>query len=162
METKVFISNLEKFEGEKLPGRWLNLPLPDKVLQKEINEALQNHEAYFIMDCVSPIHIEKFVCLHELNKFLKRLERFNEYNQKKVCFLLNVIGCSPKEAMKEYKAVAYYPGMTLKEMALRMINESDIVNQPNHPKKYIDFDKIVNELIFDGFYETESGLFWYF
>ena len=138
------------------------LPLPDEALQKEIKELLIGYETYFIMDYIGAIKIEKFANLYEFNTFLKRLQRFNESNQQKICFLLNVIECSPEEAMKQYKAVDFYPGMTLKNMALRDIKESDIVIQTANSKKFINFEKIINDLIFDGFYETEDGIFWYF
>ena len=52
--------------------------------------------------------------------------------------------------------------MTLKDMALREIKESDIKNHKATFNRYINFEKIINDLIFDGFYETESGTFWYF
>lgn len=162
MEIKVYLSNLEKFCGTTLVGRWLNLPLSNKYLEREISHVRNGHESFFITDHISLFPIEKFKTLYELNTFLGRFQKFTESNQQRICFLLNVIGCTPEEALKEYRAVAFYPGRTLKGMALSVIHESDIVCQTSSPKKYIDFDKIVNELIFDGFHETESGLFWYF
>ena len=162
MEIKVYLSNMEKFTGTTLVGRWLNLPLSNKNLEKESSVLCNGHEPFFITDHISPFQIEKFKNLYELNTFVRRLEKFTESNQQRICFLLNVIGCSTEEALKEYRAVVYYPNITLKEMALRVIQESDIECQTSSQKKYIDFDKIVNRLIFDGFYETENGLFWYF
>ena len=162
MEIKVYLSNLEKFSGTTLVGKWLDIPLSDKNLEKEIHNLFNGQKAFFIIDHISPFQIEKFKNLYELNIFVRRLERFTESNKQRIFFLLNVIGCTPEEALKQYRAVIYYPNMTLKEMALRMINEGDIIYQTTSPKKFIDFDKIINELIYDGFYETDNGLFWYF
>ena len=162
MKTRIYLSNVSKFIGEKLEGNWIELPLPVEKLQKEIKALLHDYETYFIIDYIGAIKIEKFADLFELNKFLRRLQKFNEYNQHKICFLLNVIGCYPEEAMKEYKAVDFYPGMSLKDIALKDIKESDIINHKATFNRYINFEKIINDLILDGFYETENGTFWYF
>ena len=133
-----------------------------KTNSSSVSCFVYGNETYFVMDYIGAIKIEKFASLFEFNTFLKRLQRFNEYNQQKICFLLNVIGCYPEEAIKQYKAVDFYPGMTLKDMALREVKESDIVVKTANSKKYIDLEKIINYLIFDGYYETENGTFWYF
>ena len=162
MKMSIHISDLEKFIGDTLSGEWLHLPVPEKVLIREIGDVCSNINTYVITEYDGPLNIEQFESVFELNRFLHRLGRLTEQNQKKVCFLINVIGCSPEEAMEQYRVVTYYPDLTLKGIALGMLKESDIISQPSSPKKYIDVEKIMHDLMRDGFYETESGVFWYF
>ncbi len=62
-----------------------------------------------------------------------------------------------KNHWQNIKLLIFYPNITLQDIALKEIKESDIVNHKAVFIRYIDFEKKINDLIFDGFYETENG-----
>lgn len=161
METRIYLTNLAMYNEGQLVGKWLDLPLTEKNLTKELHEVLGDDEEYFITDYESPIKIAEYENLSDLNAFVLQLQDLDEYDQQKILYLLDVMGCTREEALEKYEDVIFYPDMTLQDVASELVEEGIFGDLTDTIKGYIDYDKLARDLSFDGYYETEIGTFWY-
>ena len=161
MEIKIYLTNLAKYNQGRLIGKWLELPLTDEELKTEIREVLGNDEEYFCSDFDAPFRIEEYENLLELSEFVEQLEELDEYDQEKVFYLLDIISYDREEAMERYEDVVYYQSMKLEDVASELIEEGVFGELTDTIKGYIDYEKLARDLSVDGYYETDTGTFWY-
>ncbi len=162
MPIRIFLTNLAKYNEGKLVGQWIDLPIEEDELEKNIRAVLgENDEECFITDYEAPFNIEEFENVSELNRFAEEYESLDEDAQKKVLFLVNVQGCSRDEAVEKHEDVTFYAGMSLKEVAESLVDDGVFGKIPDSIINYIDYEAIARDLSFDGYYETEEGVFWH-
>ena len=161
MDTRIYLTNLAKYNEGRLVGKWVDLPLTDEDLTRELHEVLGDDEEYFITDYESPIKIAEYENLVEFNNFVLQLEELDEYDQQKILYLIHVIGCTRKEALDKYEDVIFYPDITLEDVAIELVEEGIFGSLADTIKGYIDYEKLARDLSIGGYHETENGTFWY-
>lgn len=161
MDTRIYLTNLAKYNEGRLVGKWVDLPLTDEDLTSRLHEVLGNDEEYFITDYESPIKIAEYEDLVELNNFVSQLEELDECDQQKTLYLIEVMGYSRQEALERYDDVIFYPDMTLEDVASELVEEGLFGSLSDTIKGYIDYEKLARDLSVDGYHETEDGTFWY-
>lgn len=158
---RIYLTNLAKYNEGKLVGKWLDLPLDEDELKKELQNILGSDEEYFITDYEAPFEIEEYESPFELNEFAEKLEELDNYDQQKIFYLLEIIGYSREEAMEHYEDVTFYSGMTLEDVACELVDEGIFGELSDTIKGYIDFEKLARDLSIDGYYQTDEGTFWF-
>ncbi len=161
MEVKVYLTNLAKYNEGRLIGKWVELPLDEEDLRREVQEVLGSDEEWFLSDSESPFKIEEYDNLFELNDFVWRLEELDEYDQQRVFYLLEEIGDDWNVALEHYEDVVFYAGMTLADVAYELIEEGVFGELTDTIKGYLDYEKLERDLRVDGYYETDEGVFLY-
>lgn len=161
MNVRIYLTNLAKYNEGKLVGKWLELPLSDEELEKELHEVLGDDEEYFITDYEAPVIIEEYENLSDLNGFAEQFMELDEDEQEKTAFLATELGYSKEEALEKHQDVVFYPGMTLEDVASELVDEGIFGNLNDTIKSYIDYEKLARDLGFDGYCETEKGTFWF-
>jgi hypothetical protein len=161
MNTKIYLTNLVKYNEGRLVGKWISLPLTEETLTKELNEVLGSDEEYFITDYEAAFAIHEYENLNELNEFVTQLYELEEYDQQKILYLIDVIECPRVEALEKYEDVVFYPDMTMEDVAYELTEEGIFGEFSDAIKGYIDYQKLARDLSLDGYHETENGVFWY-
>jgi len=159
MDVRIYLTNLAQYNAGCLIGKWLDLPLDEEELSKEVKAVLGSDEEYFITDYEADFRIEEYENLHELNSFAEALSELDEYEQEKVFYLIESIGYKREEALERHEDVTFYKGMTLEDVAEELISEGCFGSIPDNIQWYLDYEKIARDLSMDGYYETSSGTF---
>jgi len=160
MDIKIYLTNLAKYNAGTLLGKWVNLPIEENVLSKELKEVLGNDEEYFITDYEAPFNIDEYDSLQQLNEFTQKLEDMDDYDQHKLLYLINHSGHERKEALESYEDVEFYQGQSLEDLAGDFVDEGLYGDVPDKIKPYIDYEKLGKDLGFDGYNETSEGVFY--
>jgi hypothetical protein len=161
MDVKIYPMNLAKYNQGKLVGKWLELPLTDEDLNKELGAILGNDEEYFIADYEAPFQISAYCNLFELNEFVEQLKELDESQKEQAVFLINYRSFNWKEALEKSDEVTFYQGMSLEDVAAELVDEGVYGELNNTIKYYIDYTQLAYDLSTDGYFETENGTFWY-
>jgi len=161
METRIYITNLAKYNEGSLVGKWVDLPQEESDLEKEIKKVLGADEEYFITDYEAPFKIEEYESPYKLNEFVDQLDELEDYEQEKVFYLIDHIGYDREEALEKHEDVAFYENMTLEDVAAELVDEGIFGDLSDNIKCYIDYEKLARDLSIDGYHETDKGVFWY-
>ena len=137
MDVKIYLTNLAQYNAGRLVGKWLELPVSEEELARELQAVLGRNEEYFITDYSADFRIED-----------------------KVIYLINCVGYNRQDALEKIEDVIYYQGMTLEEVAEEMVEDGMLGTLSDTVKGYLDFEKIARGLSFDGYHETTKGTFW--
>ena len=161
METRIYITNLAKYNEGRLVGKWVDLPLEESDLEKQIKEVLGNDEEAFITDYESAFKIEEYESPYKLNEFVEQLDELDDCDQQKVFYLIDHIGCDREEALEKHEDVTFYAGQTLEDVAEELIEDGCFGEIPENIRNYIDYEKLARDLGIDGYHETDKGVFLY-
>lgn len=161
MEIKIYLTNLAEYNAGTLVGKWLELPLSDEELEKEMREVLGDDEEYFITDYEAPFNIDEYENLSGLNEFAESVMDLEGNDQESLVFLISDMGFSKEEALEKYQDVVFYPGMTVEDVASELVEEGIFGDLNETIKSYIDYEKLARDLQIDGYYETPKGTFWH-
>ena len=149
--TKIYLSNLAKYNEGKLIGKWIELPCTN--LDAELKAILGDDEEYFITDWETDfLEIGEYSDIFLLNEQAEQADNFDETDIKKIKYLIEYNGCSFDEAIENYEDVELFEDMTMVELAEMFIAETWEV--PEHLAYYIDADKFARDLSMDY---TEIG-----
>jgi len=61
METRIYLTNLAKYNEDRLIRKWIELLLTTEELEKELKQILAGDEEYLITDYEAPFRIEEGV-----------------------------------------------------------------------------------------------------
>jgi len=161
METRIYLTNLAKYNEGVLKGEWLDLPMFEDELQEALDRILGDDEEYFITDYEAPFDIDEHDNLSELNEFCEELERLHDTEQACVLFLIAEIGCTRDGALRDYQDVIFYEGMTLTQVAEEFVDDGLFGDVSDNLKMYIDYGAVGRDLEMDGYHETDKGVFCY-
>jgi len=161
MDTRIYLTNLAKYNEGYLVGEWLDLPMEESDLEKAVKGVLGKDEEYFITDYEAQFRIEEYENPYKLNEFVEQLEELDEYDQEKVFYLLDNSGYTREEALEKHEDVTFYKGMTLEDVAEELVEEGIFGDLSDNIKGYIDYEKLARDLSIDGYCETDKGVFWY-
>ena len=75
--------NLDKYKEGILKGKWVDLPMREEDLEKEINEILGKNEEYYIIDYEGNVKVEEYANIGMLNDIARRLKMESFFEDKK-------------------------------------------------------------------------------
>lgn len=92
---KIFLTNLGKYNEGYLMDEWVKLPVPADKLDEVLERIGINgeYEEYFITDFEAPfanLDISEYSSVEELNDFAARLEELEEWDNEKLCAVLEM------------------------------------------------------------------------
>lgn len=73
---KLYVQSIAKYH-KGIAGKWLELPMEQEKLEKEIQNILGDTEEYFITDYDSPFDISEFANVFELNETIQEIQDLN-------------------------------------------------------------------------------------
>lgn len=157
METKIFLTNLAKYNEGILKGEWVNLPMTKEELNKSLKRILGEDEEYFITDFESEFNINEYENLEELNNFVNTYCQLDEYEKIAVRFLINEQYCSFNEALKDKDNLTIYQADSYQELAYEFVEEGFFGSIPENLEYYVDYEAIAKDLAidyteFEGYY----------
>jgi antirestriction protein len=161
MTIKIWLGSLEAYNSGNLLGEWLELPMDEDKLQAAIDKYTDNGQGdYFIADHECDIKglVGEYSDPIELNTVAETLDSMTDYDTKRVSYLISE-GYKVDEALDKYEDVQFYEGMRLKDVAYELVEEGCFGPIPDSIASYIDYDAIARDLGFDGYCETEAGVF---
>lgn len=158
---RVFITNLGKYNEGELVGKWLDLPCDD--IESELASIGvvddSQYEEYFITDYENDWDyvVDKYESLEELNELAEQLANVDSCgNGDWLCAFMEAEGGSLEDALDNYENVAFYPEMSLEDLARDIVKEQ--YNLPEDVEKYFDYEAYARDLSYEGYTETEYGV----
>lgn len=155
-EIRIYVANLAKYNAGVLSGTWIDLPAVD--LWEQVNSILGDDEEYAIHDYEAPFSISECANLDELNNIAEHLDK--DYDLERFTYLVGE-GHDFDYALQHYEDVTFYQNMNLEEVAEEMVDEGLFGDIADSIKCYIDYSRIARDLSFDGYTETDNGVFCY-
>jgi len=149
----IFVTNLGKYNEEKLIGEWLELPATEEEIQKTLENIGINeeYEKFFITDYESDIEnleIDEFQDIDELNEMAEAIGDFN-YIEIKILdlFLKNYDIQEAIEEVKNHDYYVYEDCENMADVAYMIINESGLLDEmPEIVKIYFDYEAYGKDL----------------
>lgn len=114
-KTKIFLTNLGKYNEGELVGKWLDVPFTDEELEnvlKEIGIDGEEYEEYFISDYetnISYLEIDEYENLDELNNLIYEYEQLNDYEAMKISAMMEISNYDLYEAINKLNDFDFYP-----------------------------------------------------
>jgi len=165
---KIYLTDLAAYNNGYLIGKWVDLPLEQNELNKEVQQILtdgstacgygETHEEWFITDYewedVKLFDMDEYANLEELNKKIQLLQELDPSQLKAVRFLLfEGITTDVVEAIEKADDVIVYEDTTILDRAYELLEECyDVEKLPSIIQNNIDYDGIARGLEMDGTY----------
>lgn len=114
-KTRIFLTNLGKYNEGELVGKWLDVPFTDQELEntlKEIGIDGEKYEEYFISDYetdISYFEIDEYENLDELNNLIYEYERLYDGEAETVNAIMEVYNYNLYEAIDRLDDFTLYP-----------------------------------------------------
>ena len=171
--TRVYITNLGKYNEGKLVGEWVELP----VSETELNEVFKRigisdepdnngnyYEEYFITDFETdmPFEIGEYENIDSLNENVEAWEMLSDYEKDiaTAYVIYNGASCDLEEAIEHCNdGSIYYNCYNEEDVAMVYVEECGILsNVPDILKNYFDYKAYGRDLFIEGkFVEIEFG-----
>lgn len=171
---EVYLTDLAAYNKGFLIGEWVSLPCDNleeklkKILKKGSSLCFfeegyyEEHEEFFITDYeweeVELFKIGEYEDIFQLNEQLSNYTFDNE-DLKKISFLLDQ-GFSFEDSISKIEEVIFYKNMRLEDVAIELIEEGLFGVIPENIQSYIDYEKIGRDLSYDGYTETNEGVYY--
>lgn len=160
----IYIANLEAYNNGYLVGEWLSLPATEEEIADTLERigcgedgaehAIHDYES----DC--GIKVDEYDNIDELNELAQELADLDEDEQNKVFAYLESISSDINKAVENIDRCELYENCeTLEDLARELVDEGCLGDIPDSIANYIDYDAIVRDLGFDGYYETSYGFY---
>ena len=171
---KIYVANLGKYNEGELVGEWLSLPATEEEIEQmyvrikvahydEDGEFVPYYEEDGIIYEETAIHdyesdfdnlsIGEWDSIEELNELAEDIE---PEDIELLDAIIEVTGCTLKEAIDQKWNVTYYSGMSLEDVAYELVE--DCYNLDDFAKRYFDYEAFARDLSFDGYTETKNGV----
>ncbi len=163
---KIFVTNLAKYNEGVLKGEWIYLPMDEMKLQSKINNIIGSDEEFFISDYESPIKIDEYDDIADLNDFAEKLDGIQEKDEVVDAISKDVLGdgYSREELIRILSEREYYvveDVWTESDLAVK-VEESLLPFDYQAAgaagvSNYIDWDAVGMDMIMDGWNITGDG-----
>ena len=163
MKLRVYLTNLGAYNRGKLIGKWLDLPMDENELQKELQSILDEglkdgvvDEEYFITDYetdVEGLTIDEFENVFVLNTLMEEVEKLSEDEQIILQALLIVYFPDLKEAfdfLRKGDYLVYWDVTSERELGEYIVEEGFLGEIPEQIKYYIDYEAIGHDYCLNG------------
>lgn len=160
MEFKIYLTNLGMYNNGELVGKWVNLPCDNLLEELESIgvKAGTEYEEFFITDYENDwgVQVGEYDDLDTLNDLAQKLADVEDKGDGNwLRAFLEAYSDDVEYALDNYEDSAFYPEMSLEEVAEELINECYEV--PEGLENYIDYASYARDLGYDGYTETEYG-----
>lgn len=151
-----YITNLGEYNNGTLVGKWVEFPTTDTL--EEVLEDIGSPEEYFFADYDNDTDIDlgEFEDFGRLNDLAERLEGVDT---DLIAAYVEAYSNDIEDALDHIDDVLWYPGYTLEDVAIEIAN--DCYNIPEEIAAYFDYKKFAQDLRYDGYYETATGVIYY-
>lgn len=182
--TKIYITNLGKYNEGYLVGEWISLPFTEEEINNlfvriklgTINESgeFENgfyengsfYEEWAIHDFETEIEdfeIHEYDNIDELNELIEEIENLKDYEFEEVQALIEATGYALKDCIETQKSggFTYYSGVdSLSDLAEMFVDEGFFGDpkQMGNLVNYIDYESLGRDLGFDGYTVTSNGV----
>lgn len=176
--TKVYITNLGKYNEGELCGKWIELPIEEKDLNKAFDEIKVSHEdeegneikyydavgnpyeEYFFSDFetdIKGLNIEEFSHIEDLNEFINQLEDLTDEEELVLSGLLTEGGYSVEEAIAiviyQQNYNVFYDCFNMADVAEQVVEQCGYLDEmPEHLRNYFDYEAFGRDLEIEGNY----------
>lgn len=162
---KLYFANLAAYNSGKLVGKWFDLEdytSADDLMADVENEVCNgsfNLNEYAIHDFEAPFKVSEYADIDEIQAMID-FSNLDETDQIKAAYLYdNGNYFKLNDCIDNVDDVDFYEGMNLIEVAEQMIEEGLFGDIPKSIANYIDYEAIARDLGFEGYHETEQGVF---
>jgi len=152
-ESKVFITNLAKYNAGELVGEWFTLSEGEEALSKVLKKVLGSDEEYFITDYEADFEISEYDNLNELVEFGTLFDELNEMEQTVVSYYLDHYGLDRSEVLEKMQNDSLmddciiYEADNERELGYAIAECMDI---PKHLEMWIDYEAIGRSEVYNG------------
>jgi antirestriction protein len=160
---RIWLGDLGAYNEGRLVGEWINLPCDEEALAQLVDRYTRGGQGdCYIADYEAPIRHDSFVHMspQKLNEVAEEFEGLSQHDLLRVEYLLGE-GYDIDKALGDYEDVIFYEGMTLKRVAMELVDEGAFGEIPDSIAGYIDYEAIGRDLGFDGYVETPEGVFYF-
>ena len=156
--TKIFITNLGKYNEGELIGEWVTLTATDEEFKAVYNRIGINeqYEEWFITDYntdINGLEIGEYDSIDDLNEFVETLEGLGETEKEAVEAMLEE-GFDFEEAIEKAKDgdyIIYFNCNDMEDVAREYAEETGILNDvPENLQYYFDFESLGRDMSFEG------------
>lgn len=152
--TKVFITNLAKYNAGELVGEWFTLSDGHDELKKVLKRVLGNDEEYFITDYESDFAIAEYDNLKELVDFAIIYDKLPEYQKTVALYMHEYEGVSKSELIEKIVTDTLLDDHIVYEASnereLGEIIADECMSIPENLEQYIDYEKIGRDQVLNG------------
>lgn len=173
MEIKMFVTTQKEYEknSDGVKGVDLVLPMDNKDLENLLiwladgdvsiihnpdNWTIVKFEHNFITD----IKLAECTDIFAINNMAQQIDDLSSYDEERLASIIVGMGYNSIYEILEYLEkldnVTFYPNMTLRDIAHKMVEECN--NLPETAKRYFDYDSFARDLEYDGYIETDWGV----
>lgn len=175
--TKVYITNLGKYNEGELCGKWIELPIEEEDLNKVFDEieichedeegneikyydAVGNpYEEYFFTDLetdIDGLKIPERVSVEDLNEMAEEIDNLYEEEQEILSGLLKEGGYSYEDAISiinNQQYCVFYNCFDMSEVAEQVVEQCGYLDEmPEHLRSYFDYEAFGRDLDIEGNY----------
>lgn len=164
MEMRVYITNLKRYDNEKIVGGWFSLPIDMKCVKERIG-ACDTFLEYAISDYELPFDISETITIKELNYLWEQVIELQDtpiYNEIK-----NIQNTWFKDIYQLLdnlnKINCYEECFSLEDVAKRHVEETGVLALiPKCIRNYINYEALGEDLAINRYLlVTEHGVFEY-
>lgn len=151
MQIRIYMVNGNYRKEDALNGEWLTLPMKYDELEDAFLRISGDDAAWRITDFEAPFMIDWNDDVYAINE---AAAIFAGYDSRLVYALC---GCTENmsqviQILKNGRYLVYYEVECLRDVAERLIKSGYYSNVPAAIKRYIDFDRMVQDLVDDGWH----------
>ncbi len=158
---QIYLTNLSQYNNGFLIGEWLELPCSKDELQDALSRVLGQGDEYFLTDTEGiPFEVGEYDDLYRINQKLEEYEALDEHEKLCVAFLLSE-GYDWTYSMENCEDVILYADESLEDVAFSLIQDGCFGEIPESLSNYIDYSSIARDLSYDGYVQTDQGVFHY-
>ena len=160
--TRIYLTNLGKYNEGILQGEWVDLPIGEEELKKVFERIGINkeYEEYFITDYETDLSIEigEYENIKELNETIEELEDLTDFDIDKANAIIEYDNCNLREVIDSYDDYNWYSGMSGEEYEEMITDDSGYLqNIPSWLENYItiDYESMASD---DDIYDSGNGV----
>lgn len=152
--TKVFITNLAKYNAGELVGEWFTLTEGHDELNKVLKRVLGTDEEYFISDFEADFEIDEYDNLKELVDFAIVYDKLSDFQKTIVMYLYEYEWAKRNDLIEKIVTDTLLDNHIVYEASneteLGEIIAEENMTIPENLKQYIDYEKIGRDEVNNG------------
>jgi len=160
--TKIYLTNLGKYNEGILQGEWVDLPIEEEELKKVFERIGINkeYEEYFITDYETDLNITigEYENIKELNETIEELEDLTDFDIDKVNAIIEYANADLREVIDSYDDYTWYSGMSGADYEEMLTDDGGYLqNIPSWLENYIsiDYESMADD---DDIYDSGNGV----
>ena len=148
-------------------GAWISLPMDEDDLRETLDNlasAMGDEDPEWAIhdyEWTGPelFPVNEMDNVIDINSDLQDLDTLDEYDQKKLALIVSELGYTVQEALHEMDDASFYPGQTIEDVAYELVEDTIFDRDtPEVFRRFFDYSAFAQELLFDGYCETPSGV----